>query len=33
MKMWADGRTNERMELHHFRKEPSYDSDLCPCQV
>ena len=26
-------RTNERMELHQFRKEPSYDSDLSPCQV
>ena len=19
--------------LHQFRKEPSYDGDLCPCQV
>ena len=26
-------RTNEQIELHQFRKEPSYDSDLCPCQV
>ena len=26
-------RTNEQMELHQFRKEPSYDGDLCPCQV
>ena len=25
--------TNERTELHQFRKEPSYDGDLCPCQV
>ena len=24
---------NERTELHQFRKEPSYDGDLCPCQV
>ena len=21
------------MELHQFRKEPSYDGDLSPCQV
>ena len=26
-------RTNEQTELHQFRQEPSYDSDLCPCQV
>ena len=26
-------RTNERTELHQFRKEPSYDGDLSPCQV
>ena len=41
-KMWMDRRTdrqmdkkrtNERTELHQFRKEPSYDGDLCPCQV
>ena len=25
--------TNERMELHQFRKEPSYEGDLSPCQV
>ena len=25
--------TNERTELHQFRKQPSYDGDLCPCQV
>ena len=29
----VDGQTNERTELHQFRKEPSYDGDLCPCQV
>ena len=27
------GRTDKRMELHQFRKEPSYDGDLSPCQV
>ena len=27
------GRTNGRTELHQFRKEPSYDGDLSPCQV
>ena len=26
-------RTNEQTELHQFRKKPSYDGDLCPCQV
>ena len=26
-------RTNEQTELHQFRKEPSYDGDLSPCQV
>ena len=26
-------RTNEQTELHQFRMEPSYDSDLCLCQV
>ena len=25
--------TNERTELHQFRKEPSYDGDVCLCQV
>ena len=25
--------TNERTELHQFRKEPSYDGHLSPCQV
>ena len=28
----TDKRTNERTELHQFRKEPSYDGGLCPCQ-
>ena len=26
-------RTNEQTELHQFRKQPSYDGDLSPCQV
>ena len=26
-------RTNKQMELHQSRKEPSYNSDVCPCQV
>ena len=26
-------RTNKQTELHQFRKEPSYDGDLSPCQV
>ena len=26
-------RTNEQTELHQFRKEPSYDGDICPWQV
>ena len=30
---WMDKRTNERTELHQYRREPSYDGDLCPCQV
>ena len=25
--------TNEQTELHQFRKGPSYDGDICPCQV
>ena len=25
--------TNEQIELHQFRKEPSYDSDLSACQI
>ena len=41
-KMWTDRRmdrhrdkkrTNEQTELYQFRKEPSYDGDLSPCQV
>ena len=40
--MWTDRRTDRQMdqkrtnkhtELHQFRKEPSNDGDLCPCQV
>ena len=26
-------RTNKHTELHQIRKEPSYDGDLCSCQV
>ena len=29
----TEKRTNEQTELHQFRKEPSYDIDLSPCQV
>ena len=29
----TDKRTNKQTELHQFRKKPSYDGDLCPCQV
>ena len=29
----TDKWTNEWTELHQFRKEPSYEGDLCPCQV
>ena len=25
--------TNEGTEFHQFRKEPSYDGDVCPCEV
>ena len=25
--------TDKRTELHQFQKEPSYDGNLCPCQV
>ena len=25
--------TKKQTELHKFQKEPSYDGDLCPCQV
>ena len=40
--MWTQSRmdrqtdkkqTNEHTEFHQFRKEPSYDGDLSPCQV
>ena len=38
MDRWMDRqmdkkRINEQTELHQFRKEPSYDGDLCLCQV
>ena len=26
-------KTNEQTDLHQFRKEPSYDGDVCPCEV
>ena len=26
-------RTNKQTELHQFRKKPSYDGDLSPCEV
>ena len=29
----TDGQTNEKTELHQFRKEPSYVGDLCLGQV
>ena len=29
----TDKWTNEQTELHQFQKGPSYDGDLCPCQV
>ena len=32
-KKWTEKRTKERTELHQFRKEPSYDGDICPCPV
>ena len=25
--------TNERTEFHQFRQQPSYDGDVCPCEV
>ena len=40
--MWTDRemdrqmdekQTNEQMQFHQFRKEPSYDGDLSPYQV
>ena len=42
MKMWTnrwmdrqtdEKRTNKHTEFHQFRKEPSYDGDLSPCEV
>ena len=33
MEMLTAKRTNERMELHQFRKQLSYDGNLSPCQV
>ena len=33
-KLNVDGQMDkERTELHQFRKKPSYDGDLSPCQV
>ena len=33
-KKWTnEQKKNKQMELHQFWKEPSYDGDLCPCQV
>ena len=29
----TDRKTDKRTEFHQFRKEPSYDGDLCPRQV
>ena len=31
--MLTDRQTDERTELQQFRKEPSNDGDLSPCQV
>ena len=31
--MLTNKQTNDQTELHLFQKEPSYDGDLCPCQV
>ena len=25
--------TNEQTEFHQFQQEPSYDGDVCPCEV
>ena len=25
--------TNKSTEFHQFRQEPSYDGDVCPCEV
>ena len=29
----GEKQTNKQTELHQFRKEPSYDGDLSPCQI
>ena len=29
----TEKRTNKQKEFHQFRKEPSYDGDLSPCEV
>ena len=29
----VDGQTNELTELHQYRKQPSYDGNLSPCEV
>ena len=29
----TEKRTNKQTEFHQFRKEPSYDGDLSPCEV
>ena len=29
----VDEQMDGKTELHQFRKEPSYDGDLSPCQV
>ena len=29
----TEKRTNKHTEFHQFRKEPSYDGDLSPCEV
>ena len=29
----TDRKTDKQTELHQFRKEPSYDGELYPCQV
>ena len=33
MKKRTEKRTNKQTEFHQFRKEPSYDGDLSPCEV
>ena len=32
-KKWTEKQTNKQTEFHQFRKEPSYDGDLSPCEV